>query len=724
MVSGRALKAAGCSQCRTSLLRLFITPSVTPLIRSPHTTYASWRTAANSRGIARLYSSSSTPPDLDSNRVDLQDSQLDRLEAAPDDQPINDGEPASSQAAVPWYLEVDPPRHIPVAEPPPLPDVPEGSPPIIPTLLKYASEEMGLDDLSLLDLRELDPPPALGQNLFMLFGTARSERHLNVSAGRLVRWLRAKHRIIADADGLLGPNERKTKLKRKAKKARLLGTMGTDDTDDGITTGWICVNMGTINRSNVESAVLAEDGRIAGFGVPQTGSTIVVQVMTESRRTELGLETLWQRTLDRQTKQEPNKELGNVESSEQIDTERDTLSQAPSRPTSNVPSSAFSSSGQSRSFSTSQNHRNDPQRIIYAEESHLSPEAEGPILGSKLYELFGPSEDTRSVNEWCDVSSTHGASALFKNLLHDGPSKVRTIELLKTNINNSSADEAFAILRSASFRKISQMSMQHLPTEQTWSLRLSIESKARQLGMEEHQSLDKTRQLINELRACAIAASREEVLQLLGCIYASPGPKLQEQTRLAMDLLESVHTRGHPIITNDVVVSIIEGMSWSGKPTPKAIELQMRLEDLMAQAKLPYMGEPLLLRLMDAYARLGRWDQFWETWRLPPRFAQPRSEALYLHTFRLAVATKDPRICTETIHRCFQEMIIEHPPIELTGQIRNALLDCVRVADPKAEEHADTIPANAKGFAQSLVGREFVKLVKELKLLRPRRQLS
>jgi hypothetical protein len=69
-------------------------------------------------------------------------------------------------------------------------------------------------------------------------------------------------------------------------------------------------------------------------------------------------------------------------------------------------------------------------------------------------------------------------------------------------------------------------------------------------------------------------------------------------------------------------------------------------------------------------------------------------------------------------------MIMEDPPVEPVGEIRDALLQCIRVADPKAEEHADTIPANAKGVARALVNREFVKMVKELKLLRPSRSRS
>ncbi len=171
-------------------------------------------------------------------------------------------------------------------------------------LLKHLSEDMGLDNLQLLDLRSLDPPASLGPDLMMLFGSARSERHLHISAGRLVQWLRGRG-IKAAADGLLGRNELKTRLRRKARKAKLLGNNGVArGGDDGISTGWICVNMGTLGWSISENPVLGPDGRQAGFGSPHTGTTPVIQLFTESRREELRLEDLWHGLLKRSRNQQ------------------------------------------------------------------------------------------------------------------------------------------------------------------------------------------------------------------------------------------------------------------------------------------------------------------------------------------------------------------------------------------------------------------------------------
>lgn len=207
----------------------------------------------------------------------------------------------AKEEPAPWFLEVEPPRHAPSQHVQALPTVPDDAPAVIGPMIKYIFEDMGLDDLSMLDLRDLDPPAALGPNLIMLFGTARSERHLHISAGRFVRWLRKHHRIDAKADGLIGPGELRTKLRRLRKKAKLMGTNTSivPRGDHGISTGWICVNFGTESDASNESASFDESGRMSGFGAPQTGTTIVVQCLTETRRNDLDLETLWQGILKR-----------------------------------------------------------------------------------------------------------------------------------------------------------------------------------------------------------------------------------------------------------------------------------------------------------------------------------------------------------------------------------------------------------------------------------------
>lgn len=223
-------------------------------------------------------------------------------------------EPEKQQSHIPWYLQAQPTTtqqaDHPLAARQRLPELPSNPPTILQPLLQHVSVELGIDDLTILDLRSIDPPPALGANLFMIIGTARSEKHLHVSADRLCRWLRTTYKIHPYADGLLGRNELKLKLRRKAKRSRLLSAVGTKttsdtDVDDGIRTGWVCVNVGRVEGgepAKTEEQIAREEA-IVGFGSQTTGSNVVVQMLTEEKRGEIDLENLWTEVLGRAEKQ-------------------------------------------------------------------------------------------------------------------------------------------------------------------------------------------------------------------------------------------------------------------------------------------------------------------------------------------------------------------------------------------------------------------------------------
>ena len=160
----------------------------------------------------------------------------------------------TAPSSIPWYLEVQPPQPpapvSPLLAAQELPPIPQDAPALLQPLLEHLSIAIGLDNLSLLDLRTIQPPPALGSNLIMIIGTARSIKHLNVSADRFCRWTRSNYKLRPYADGLLGRNELKLKLRRRARRMRLAQVAGRLDAgtsmEDEVTTGWICVNLGLL----------------------------------------------------------------------------------------------------------------------------------------------------------------------------------------------------------------------------------------------------------------------------------------------------------------------------------------------------------------------------------------------------------------------------------------------------------------------------------------------
>ncbi|UNI16798.1 ATPase synthesis protein 25 mitochondrial [Purpureocillium takamizusanense] len=286
MIARPAIATLGCCSCRSSVIRAVLGSTATKarFLGQPQR-----RTFQSS---TRGFLSSKSPQETGANR------QIEEIQESTSNEENEEGEK-------PWFLEEEPPRHAPSLHKPTLPQAPEGAPALVDPMISYIYEDMGLDDISLLDLRELDPPAALGANLIMLFATARSERHLHVSAGRFVRWLKRTYKVNARADGLIGPGELKTKLRRLKKKAKLMGTntMIVPGGDNGISTGWVCVNFSAAGQDTDEASSFDESGRFSGFGSSLTGTTVVVQCLTESRRSELDLETLWQGILRRSLEQ-------------------------------------------------------------------------------------------------------------------------------------------------------------------------------------------------------------------------------------------------------------------------------------------------------------------------------------------------------------------------------------------------------------------------------------
>ena len=220
-----------------------------------------------------------------------------------------DEKPELTASATPWYLQVDMPQPAsnPLLERQRIPELPSDPPPLLKPLLDNISIDLGLDDLTLFDLRGIDPPPALGANVVMILGTARSEKHLHVSADRFCRWLKTTYQLNPYADGLMGRGELKIRLRRKLRRARLLSKVGasqTSTTDDGLRTGWICVNIGTIEDGRASVKELSNQHGYVGFGSEAEGATVVIQMLTQEKREELDLEDLWGKMVKRHQRKE------------------------------------------------------------------------------------------------------------------------------------------------------------------------------------------------------------------------------------------------------------------------------------------------------------------------------------------------------------------------------------------------------------------------------------
>jgi hypothetical protein len=219
---------------------------------------------------------------------------------------VQDLVPLTSQAQsteaqdLPWYLK----SHYTAApivreiELPPLPDDP---PPLLLPILQYlATTRSSIFDLSVMDLRAIEPSPALGSNLLMIMGTARSSQHVHAFSDRLCRWLRSEHKLRPKPDGLLGRQQIKVWRRRAAKKVRAMALAGAASgfeekigRDIGLP-DWICINVGSIPAAPgaVKQSRNIPEGFI-GFDQDIDKVTLAIHVLTEDRRAELDLEGFW-----------------------------------------------------------------------------------------------------------------------------------------------------------------------------------------------------------------------------------------------------------------------------------------------------------------------------------------------------------------------------------------------------------------------------------------------
>ena len=146
MLARPAAAALSCCGCRQALFRAVAGASRHKFIAGG----ISQTTAPRLPTIPRNFSTTQR------KRADDNPPKASKEESAPEakDESQNDD--------TPWFLEEKPPRHPPSQHLQPLPKIPENAPAVLEPMLKYVFEDMGLDDLGLLALRDLDPPAALG----------------------------------------------------------------------------------------------------------------------------------------------------------------------------------------------------------------------------------------------------------------------------------------------------------------------------------------------------------------------------------------------------------------------------------------------------------------------------------------------------------------------------------------------------------------------------------
>ncbi|KAH9220236.1 hypothetical protein DL95DRAFT_383632 [Leptodontidium sp. 2 PMI_412] len=708
MVVSRTLRATACASCRLSILRSF-TSLAGPSIRAPQISARGPRCNRPSQQPGKLLRLLSDGKKIETSGEENLEEELmpaerslgedskEFREADAEIQTVEEG----GVAAVPWYLQVESPHRAPkpLSERQSLPDLPESPPPILQPLLEQISIDLGLDDLSLLDLRKLDPPPALGANLLMVLGTARSEKHLHVSADRLCRWLRTTYKLRPDADGLLGRNELKLKLKRKAKRAKLLGSANDETGDDGVRTGWVCVDIGVVDGGEAIADTHRQD-KFVGFGRRTDGVRIVVQMLTEEKREEIELEKLWSGILNRGVQLENDP----VETIPQVTADQSGVP----KPTERTSLATMLGRGQTREFHTATRRMSStasPENFEFDIQAMEDLLMEDIVVGA--YE-----KAVENLRQYIPHTPS----------LQQGKWKLFLLKFLRPyleRVPRERATEELGVLEhsatSTPYLTCFNGLLSSFPSEFEADTRIWLACFARDLGHEEYTP-STLFALFQELQGSGVKVSQTSYMRLLRGIL---GPEKDRSYHapprasagMAMTILRAMHDQGFEILSEDLLVNIQE-VTAPHRPAENAPQssiytdpndtfnlpslpmspIQARLHPLIMSLELPLFKDVSRLRLMDLYARLGHWKEFFEIFRMAPNKGKPQSANVYAFMFGSVAQTGYQKSCIAVLRTWIPALELDNPGIELDGDVGEAVRSCLRIADPFVEQDAIDSP--------------------------------
>ncbi|MCJ1396448.1 ATPase synthesis protein 25 mitochondrial [Xylographa bjoerkii] len=605
---------------------------------------------------------------------------------------------------IPWYLQVQPPPSIisRLSDRQKLPELPEDPPALLQPILEHLSIEVGLDDLTLLDIRKLDPPPALGANLIMLLGTARSEKHLHISADRFCRWLRTIHKLSPYADGLLGRNELKLKMRRKARRAKLLGSVGSTDkgnVDDGIRTGWVCVNIGSIEAGkDVEAVDYSEeivDGFI-GFGGESDGVKLVVQMLTEEKREELDLETLWGGFLARQQRKEAReaekqlqeaqeREVGHSVAAAGYKVTDTALSMARS-----LRSPALISSNHNRAFHTTAqllnapNHAESTSGYAGLDERSLEPRLNLPELTDTDF-TSNATEKSTSFNRSAHELVLAAHIRYLKSLPREN-----AIEVLGTGATDFNST-TFLV----SFYKELPLFLE----SSHWEYRLRIVRYALALDHPGYSTADLFK-LIRSMQASGEPVPSkvyQHALTILTekniSVTRSKGGRLvvpMTDFLMCLELISDMSLQSLDVFEESTISPLLRALP-RVEPTRTPDQRKLRadavflLMRLLDKRYLYLLSTSSHYHVLDALADAEDWEGFWKYWHGIARRMQRKSFLLYALMFKTISRTNHQAKCVAALGDWIPEMELEQPPVPLTGTLARTVMDCLRVADPDVE---------------------------------------
>ena len=527
----------------------------------------------------------------------------------------------------------------------------------------------------------------------MLLGTARSEKHLHITSDRVCRWLRSAHHLRPHADGLLGRNELKLKLKRRAKRSRLLSALGAKATEveEGMRTGWVCVNVGRVEGGEVPGRERRMEG-VVGFGPGEVGCGVVVQLLTEERRGEVDLEGLWGESLGRARGEERKEDGGggveDLERSREEDGYPRQGGEAISSSYQRFASVSHQSAGQqARAYHTSSRHLQATSR-----QQHIDPD--DYILAAKQpKEATAAQPSKRAATTTSDASKLASMVAKLKSIPPTHALRILGKNVLSASQHLSIPTDSDADTpppeqnepqsKPTRFLRTFYAAMPPYPTPAHWHEHIALLAHARALGVHEIHSTV----LIAQLRNMQISGllPQERTFKLV--IEAALGPMGRLVGGVARSLswsklwnvlavLEDMEACGYDPTAPDVLAVL-----YAAYVGPTQAGTTLNLKTAVSQ-----LSAHRLRRL----AREGDWPSFWRTWRSYPQRFLPRSAGMYTVLFSMLGEglLADMRQTVDVLKTALEDMEREQPAVVLeeNAELAGAVASALEYVEPRLKD--------------------------------------
>lgn len=538
----------------------------------------------------------------------------------------------------------------------------------------------------------------------MVIGTARSEKHLHVSADRLARWLRSTYKLSPIADGLLGRNELKLKLRRKAKRSRLLSAVGAKETssgdvDDGIRTGWVCVNVGRVEGGDLKKEAdleIEEEQDFVGFGTRTGGSRIVVQMMTEEKRGQIELETLWNGILRRSLK------------AQQIEPDEAEKPQAEA-PKKTIEGPKMPQAEEPRMFE-SPSHQGGPRIPTTSGSSHFMPFNGPSQQGAQQSRGFSTFTDIGTEPFSKSYKRKFRARELERNTeqqLQQADLSASTLRKLLDVLKSMDPDSAFDALgkdsedtTSTDFLVAFHQAMPDFPRARHWHLHTELSCFGLELGHPGYTPELLVSHIESMHHAC-ITPSRATYHMILETLLPPSGLLYQEDTggdpsyrlhtdavKIVMDILDNMYNDGFYAGSRYILHLLSQAT---------VLPTDLTSTDASPQPSLEVPSHPLDLTIPILRYNISQshWPHIWRIWTSFPRRFLPRPKIMYRVLFDAVAATRHQNACIETLRALVPDLLREEyredyrdeeSEIRLRGELAKSVLRCLQVAEPRAAE--------------------------------------